>query len=379
VTYYDPERGNRSVPTEIYYPADAAGDDVPVASPSPGGFPVVSFGHGYSMGWDLYDYVRDALVPEGYIVAYPSTEQVLFPDHLELGLDLAFVLRELRDEGADPGSSFYGAVAQKSAVMGHSMGGGATFLGAADDPTVSAVANLAAAETNPSAIAAGASITVPALLFSGVNDCVTPPEDHQEPMYEALSSDCKTRVTLEGASHCQFAEYSFACQLGEFSCSPPTISRAEQQSLVTTLVVPWLDYALKDDPYGWMEFASLLDSTPDITYEQECVATYVDGHPAAGEAKGSELLHLTAAFPNPFGGETRVRCLLSRPGRVVARIYTLAGRTVTTLADDHLGAGEHELRWNGRDAAGRPAASGVYCVGVHALGETRRSPLVLLR
>ncbi|MBD3348049.1 MAG: T9SS type A sorting domain-containing protein, partial [Candidatus Eisenbacteria bacterium] len=370
---------NRSVPTEIYYPADAAGDDVPVASPPPGGFRAVSFGHGYSMGWDLYDYIRNGLVPEGYIVAYPKTEQVLFPDHLDLGLDLAFVLREIRDEGADPASIFYGSVGQKSAVMGHSMGGGASFLGAADDPTVSAIANLAAAETNPSAITAAAGITAPALIFSGGNDCVTPPADHQIPMYDALASGCKTRISLDGASHCQFAEYSWACSFGEGGCPDPTISRAEQQALVMSFLGPWLDYALKDDPYGWLDFASLLESTAGIAYEQDCVPTGVDDWLTDGGETGANALGLSPAFPNPAPGGSRVRYTLAQPARVSAIVYTLSGRVVTKLLDRERPAGSHELLWDGRDDEGHRVGSGVYCFRVEAGGETERSAVVVLR
>jgi len=38
VSWQDPERGNRTVTAEGYYPANSAGDNVPVAS---GSFPVV--------------------------------------------------------------------------------------------------------------------------------------------------------------------------------------------------------------------------------------------------------------------------------------------------------------------------------------------------
>jgi predicted dienelactone hydrolase len=378
LTYYDPDRGDRPVPSEVYYPAETGGDDVPVAAPPFGGFPVVSFAHGYLMNWDLYDYIRDGLVTEGYIVAYPATEHVLFPDHQELGLDLAFVLRELRSEGNNPRSIFEVCVGQMCAVLGHSLGGGASFLGAADDPTVSAVANLAAAETNPSAITAAAGISVPALVFSGGNDCVAPPSGHQIPMYDALASDCKTRVTLEGASHCQFAEYSWACSFGEGSCPDPTISREVQQTLVVTLLRPWLDHVLKGDPYGWLDFTSLLDSTAGVYYEQECVPASVEGGFAeAGIERG--ILSLSHVYPSPSCGNSRVRYSLAEPAHVTARIYTLAGRLVTTILDEPVGAGTREIGWDGLDSTGRPVASGVYRYRVEAEGDSWNSAVVLVR
>lgn len=74
VTWTDPARGGRSVPTEIYYPADVAGDDVPVAEAPPGGFPVVAFGHGFLIGVGTYAWLWQGLAPAGYVVALPRTE-----------------------------------------------------------------------------------------------------------------------------------------------------------------------------------------------------------------------------------------------------------------------------------------------------------------
>ncbi len=50
--YFDALR-NRNVWTEVYYPANTAGDDVPLAA---GQFPVIVFGHGFTLQWSAYDY-----------------------------------------------------------------------------------------------------------------------------------------------------------------------------------------------------------------------------------------------------------------------------------------------------------------------------------
>ncbi len=347
VTYQDPERNNRSVSTRIFYPADVAGQGVPVASAPAGGFPVVSFGHGYLIPWDDYEYVWEGLVPDGYIVALPATETGLFPDHLDLGRDLSFIVRKLRSEGANSSSLFYGKIAEAGAVAGHSMGGGASILAAAEDPTMTAVANLAAAETNPSAIAAAGDITVPALLFSGANDCVAPPASHQTPMYEALSSDCRTRIALAGASHCQFAEQNSICSLGEGGCPSPTVTRQQQHDLTLALLTPWLDYTLKGDLWAWLEFADLLDTTPGLTYASDCQPTWVAGGDHA--SAGSAVVSLSPAFPNPFARRSAVVYTLAAPADVSVRVVSLGGRLVATLdagprAAGHVTAAEGEQK-----------------------------------
>ncbi len=266
VTFVDPARANRAVLTEVYYPADAAGDGVPVAA---GEFPVVSFGHGYLMPWSAYGSLWTALVPEGYIVALPRTEGSLFPSHAEFGRDLAFVATSLQAAGGDAGSPFFGHVAATAAVMGHSMGGGASVLAIAGAPGITAVANLAAAETNPSAVAAAAGVTAPALVLAGELDCVAPPATHQQPIYAGLASACKTYVSVTGGSHCQFADANSTCSLGEGGCAAG-VTRAAQQATVLRYLSPWLAWVLKSDTAAWAEFQALRANDAAITSEQSC-------------------------------------------------------------------------------------------------------------
>ena len=74
-------------------------------------------------------------------------------------------------------------------------------------------------------------------------------------------------------------------------------------------------------------------------------------HPAAPRLHGA---------PNPFREGTTLTIELVRPGAATLRIHDAGGRLVRTLADGPRGAGRHSIRWDGRDAAGRPVAAGVY-------------------
>jgi hypothetical protein len=51
-TFTDTARSSRSVPVEIYYPADITGDNVPFAAALSGKVPAISFGHGFVMTYD---------------------------------------------------------------------------------------------------------------------------------------------------------------------------------------------------------------------------------------------------------------------------------------------------------------------------------------
>ena len=94
ITLIDTSRSSRAIPTEIYYPADVAGNNVPFTIATNDKFPVISFGHGFVMTWDAYQNIWDAVVPEGFIIAFPKTEGSLSPSHAEFGKDIAFVISE---------------------------------------------------------------------------------------------------------------------------------------------------------------------------------------------------------------------------------------------------------------------------------------------
>ncbi len=271
MNFTDVSRNNRVIATEIYYPAQMAGDNVPVAGSSTL-FPLLSFGHGFVMTWDAYQNYWSALVPQGYIMLFPKTEGSLSPSHLDFGKDLAFLIDQMAVLNGNPTSIFYNKVSAMNAVMGHSMGGGASFLATQQSSNIKTIVNFAPAETNPSAVTAASLSTIPTLIFSGANDCVTPPAVHQIPMYNSSMANCKTLITINGGSHCQMANSNFFCNLGEGSCSPQaTISRATQQSVITSYLLPWLNFQLKNDCAQGTVFDNQIVIDTAISFQKNCI------------------------------------------------------------------------------------------------------------
>lgn len=269
ITYTDPARGGRSIQTEIYYPATSAGEGSLVAT---GAFPVIVFGHGFVMTWDAYQNFWDDLVPQGYILVFPRTEGSISPNHGEFGKDLAFLVTKLQAESSsNPSSLFYNHVNLKSAIMGHSMGGGSSFLAAENNSVITTMVSFAAANTTPSSITAAQNVTVPALVFSGQNDCVAPPNVHQQKMYDSLASSCKAFISVLGGAHCEFANNNFNCNFGQSTCSPsPTITRAQQQDVTSDFLKLWLAYYLKDDCTARTLFNDSLVASSRINYQRSC-------------------------------------------------------------------------------------------------------------
>ncbi|MFZ1685920.1 MAG: hypothetical protein WAU70_00745 [Flavobacteriales bacterium] len=283
--WYDTGR-MRDVPADVHYPAVADGDDQPAAT---GTFPVLVLGHGFVMTVDAYDYIWQHFTPLGYIIVLPTTEGGLAPDHAAFGEDLAFCVAEMQLENIDALSILFGHVDAASALLGHSMGGGAAFLGAAGNAGIQAVVTMAPAETAPSAVTAAASVLVPTLVFAASEDCVTPIGTNQQPMYDALGT-CKALVNVTGGGHCYFGDDNFLCSFGELTCGPSlTITRAEQHDVVTDLATLWLDHYLRNDAAALTAFEDSIPTTARAVTQYDCFSTDV------GEAL-SDTLRL---WPSP--------------------------------------------------------------------------------
>lgn len=270
INFVDSSRNNRVIPTEIYYPASATGENVPLSGTEK--YPLVVFGHGYLTIYSAYQNIWEALVATGYIVALPRTEGSILPNHLQFGNDLAFLPKAFSQASTVSSSLFYKRYSEKVCVAGHSMGAGAALLSFAGNTNITALAVLAPAETNPSAIAACNGIYIPCLLIAGSNDCITPPNTTAQIMYDSLDSQCKAFLNISGASHCQFANYNFNCSLGEASCfTPPTITRATQHATVNKYLVPYLNYFLKNNCQSWFNLQDSLSTATEVAWQQACL------------------------------------------------------------------------------------------------------------
>lgn len=84
-------------------------------------------------------------------------------------------------------------------------------------------------------------------------------------------------------------------------------------------------------------------------------------------------------FPNPFNPTTKIVYDLPQPERVIIRIFDVLGREVATLFDGLQPAGTHTLLWEGKDAAGRRASTGIYLLRVEAGEEVAVRKMLLAK
>ncbi len=121
-----------------------------------------------------------------------------------------------------------------------------------------------------------------------------------------------------------------------------------------------------DEMHNYSDAATAFGSTEgDVTVEA------LAGVPAA--------LSLGPARPNP--AKTRVSIELATPGTGELRLtlYDAVGRRVRTLLSGSVGAGIYRVTWDGRDAAGRTAAPGVYFYELRMDGERLSERLAWMR
>ncbi|HXV14817.1 MAG TPA: FlgD immunoglobulin-like domain containing protein [Candidatus Krumholzibacteria bacterium] len=89
---------------------------------------------------------------------------------------------------------------------------------------------------------------------------------------------------------------------------------------------------------------------------------------------------IVGVVPNPFNPSTSVRFTLPSALPVSAEVWSVTGAKVRTLADGAtLSAGEHALRWDGRNANGERVASGVYMFRVSTPLGKRVARMVLVQ
>jgi len=65
-------------------------------------------------------------------------------------------------------------------------------------------------------------------------------------------------------------------------------------------------------------------------------------------------------YPNPFNTSTVINFIIPKTDNVTMVVYNLMGQKIRTLLKNKLGAGNHFVRWNGKDNKGNMVSSGIY-------------------
>ncbi|WP_436492345.1 dienelactone hydrolase family protein [Actinokineospora sp. HUAS TT18] len=167
------------------------------------GLPAVAFGHGWLQPADRYRGLFRHLASWGIVVTAPGTHTSPLGSHRLLAADLRTALDVAA--GVRLGDGDISVDPDRLALAGHSTGGGAAVLAAAEDTRVRAVATLAASQTKPFASEAARSCGMPGLHLAAGADRVAPPVANAELIARSWGGPVQLR-TLPKASHLGFTE-----------------------------------------------------------------------------------------------------------------------------------------------------------------------------
>lgn len=238
---------NSTFTARLFYPATANGQNTAY---DPGGapYPAITFGHGFFQAVSSYQSTLEHLATHGYFVIASDSESGLFPNHQNFANDLKQSLTYLEQQNANSASFLFNQVlTAKFGASGHSMGGGSSILAASQDVRIKALANLAAAETNPSAISAMPNINAPVMLISGSADTIVPVAQNGQLMFSG-GNPPKILPIIQGGWHCGFEDaQSFGCD------SASQITRAEQLAETRRLLTAFFNLYLKTDQTNWKQ------------------------------------------------------------------------------------------------------------------------------
>jgi len=267
--YVNTGKGSSIVPAYIY-----------LSDPPPQGpVPLLVLAHCYMGAGNWYDYIAEALVPQGYVIASLDSYSYapLANDELT-ALDHEFLAQAVRQEATTNKSSpIFNMLNNKTAALGHSMGGGSSLIVAQSGVFYfDSILTLSAEFVDESK-----NIKIPTFIMTGTDDCICPPPENAELIYNGmLYSPCKYLVNITNATHCHFDQVpQFVddfCEAVEHDCGPRNdwLPREEQWSTVTRYALQWFDYTLKGRSSAQTTLDSMLQTDADkdvLTYNTNCI------------------------------------------------------------------------------------------------------------
>lgn len=225
-----------------------------------GPLPFVAFSPGFLLSGRDYRSTGALLASHGIAVALLTYDVNLFTaDHRVLAEDLRFVLRALPSAASERGVALD---PERVGLAGHSLGGKLSFLVAAGEPAVRAVAGLDPVDGGapgiddpirfPSAVAQIAGVAAPVLLLGAergrlvrLGPPCAPPEMNYTQFF-AQAANPTLEVTQIGAGHMDYLDNpdcGFACAV----CAPGADSTRTRQAAQAYLVLFFRAHLVGDD------------------------------------------------------------------------------------------------------------------------------------
>ena len=132
------------------------------------------------------------------------------------------------------------------------------------------------------------------------------------------------------------------------------------------------------DEFAVVVWAQGIDAAGKST-EIYQTAEIIPSDVTAVEPLSSSVAMLGRSWPNPFKGSTSIPFSIERAGEVDLAVYDVSGRLVSQLVRGERAAGAYTEHWDGRDALGGQANSGIYYYRLRTAGVDMTRRMVLIR
>jgi len=139
-------------------------------------------------------------------------------------------------------------------------------------------------------------------------------------------------------------------------------------------------YRLVYFAFGWEGINNLGPAKREAVMDR--VLTWLDqvtGIESENNLAVARQITLYPNYPNPFNPETIIRFELPRTQDVEILVYNNLGQVVRQLLNEELSAGEHRIRWDGKNSFGRPCGSGIYYLQLAGSESVLIRKMLLLR
>jgi sugar lactone lactonase YvrE len=117
---------------------------------------------------------------------------------------------------------------------------------------------------------------------------------------------------------------------------------------------------------------------PNIIYKIDLTAV-IDRPSSVDQTGEVRQFPLLRNYPNPFNPETSIRYFLPERSILNIDVVNTLGQNIRTLVDSFSEAGEHTIRWDGRDESGRMAATGMYICRMKVQGSVISQKMTLIK
>ncbi|MDP2806574.1 MAG: FlgD immunoglobulin-like domain containing protein, partial [bacterium] len=157
------------------------------------------------------------------------------------------------------------------------------------------------------------------------------------------------------------------------STGPIDIAPGQTAKVIVCLICANFDYAYRN-----INDTLAIDS---LRLKARYAKTFYDQLGVSGSPNENTITPfvLQQNAPNPFKQVTTIDYQLAQPGQVNLKVYNIAGQLVKTLVSGQVGAGQHSIKWDGRDNTGNKVSSGIYIYRLQAENKDVTRKLVLLR